>query len=114
MKHPKTISPYIFKDLSHQDVVDILNRSYPINIKYNEELVNRVYKRYPFIKKSEVSLIIKTVFQSFRELLVLGKVLNFNSFLFDMKLHFYSYLKKGVILPAIKVKISTPPPIRKL
>jgi len=113
MKKPKTVKPYIFKDLSHQEMVDAINHKYPINMKYNEDLVNRVYERYPFINKSEVSLVVKLVFQSFRDLLILGKVLNFNNLFFNTKLLMFSHEKNGVIFPSIKVKISTPPPLKK-
>ena len=112
MKKPKTVKLFYFKDKSHEDMVKLLNEEYPINIKYNEELVNRVYERYPLIDKSEVSLIIKYVFQSFRDFLFLGKVLNFNNLFFNTKLLFFAYQKNGVTFPALKVCISTPPPLR--
>ena len=94
-------------------MADLLNEEYPVNMKYNEELVNRIYDRYPLIDRASVSLIVKSIFQSFRDLLVLGKVLNFNNLFFDTKLHFFDYRKNGHILPSLKVKISTPPPLRK-
>lgn len=112
MKKPKTVKPFFFKNQSHQEVVNLLNDDYPINIKHNEDLVNRIYERYPFIEKSEVSIIIKTFFQTMRDLLILGKVLNFNNLFFNTKLHFFDYRKNGHILPSLKVKISTPPPMR--
>lgn len=112
MKKPKTVKPFHFKELTHQQMVDLLNEENPVNIKYNETLVNRVYARYPLISKSEVSLIMKSLFQSMRDLLVLGRVLNFNNLFFDTKLHFFDYHKDGRTLPALKVKISTPPPLR--
>lgn len=112
MKKAKTVKPFYFQDLDHQQVVDLLNEEHPVNIKYNEDLVNRVYARYPLIDKTQVSIIIKAIFQSFRDLLVLGKVLNFNNLLFDCKLNFFAYRKGGHILPSLKVKISTPPPLR--
>lgn len=112
MKKPKIVKPFYFKDLSNQQVCDLLNERYPVNIKYNESLVDRVYERYPLISKREVSIIIKSVFQSFRNLLILGKVLNFNNLFFDTKLHFFDYRKGDRILPSLKVKISTPPPLR--
>lgn len=108
----KSVKPFYFKDLNHQQVVDQLNDEYPINIKYNEELVNRIYEKYPLIDKTRISIIVKAIFQSFRDLLVLGKVLNFNNLFFDAKLHFFDYRKSGHILPSLKVKISTPPPMR--
>lgn len=112
VKKPKVVKPFFFKDMSHQEMVDYLNTEYPINLKYNEELVNRVHARYPLIDKASTALIIRAIFQSFRDLLVLGKVLNFNNLFFDAKLHFFDYRKDGHILPSLKVKISTPPPLR--
>lgn len=113
MKKQKVVKPFFFKDLSHQEMVDLLNREKPVNLKYNEDLVNRVCDRYPLINRVQVALIVKAIFQSFRDLLVLGKVLNFNNLFFDTKLHFFDYRKSGHILPSLKVKISTPPPLRK-
>jgi len=112
MKKQKIVRPYYFKDMTNEDVLNILNTENIVNIKYNEDLVNRVYSRYPLISKTEVSIIVKAVFQSFRDLLVLGKVLNFNKLFFDAKLHFFDYRKNGRILPSLKVKISTPPTIK--
>ncbi len=113
MKKPKRVKPFKFKDLSNQEVVDLLNAENPVNLKYNEDLVNRVYARYPLVDKTQVSIVVKSIFQSFRDLLVLGKVLNFNNLFFDMKLHFFDYRKSDAILPSLKVKISTPPPLRR-
>lgn len=112
MKKPKTIRPFYFKDLSHQEMVDLVNTENPISLKHNEDLVNRVHARYPLISRIQVAVIVKGIFQSIRDLLVLGKVLNFNNLFFDTKLHFFDYRKGDAILPSLKVKISTPPPLR--
>lgn len=114
MKKQKTVKPFWFKDLTHQQVADHLNTEYPINLKYNEDLVNRVYNRYPLINKAKIGIIIKAIFQTIRDLMVLGKILNFHKLFFDTKLHFFDYRKNGHILPSLKVKISTPPNLRKL
>jgi hypothetical protein len=112
MKKPKTVKPFYFQDQSHQQVVDYFNKNYPISLKNNQDLVERVYQRYPLIDKSEVGVIIKAVFSSFRDLLILGKVLNFNKLFFDTKLLFFKHRRDGHILPSLKVRISTPPPLR--
>jgi hypothetical protein len=112
MKKPKLVKPFSFKDHSHQEMADIINNDIPINLKYNEDLVNKVYNRYPVIEKAQTALIIKAVFQRLRELFILGKVLNFNNLLFNAKLFFFDYRKNGHIFPSLKVKISTPPPLR--
>ncbi len=111
-KKPKTVRPFYFKDLDHQEMVDLVNTENPINLKHNQDLIDRVHARYPLIDKVQVSIIVKAVFQSMRDLLVLGKVLNFNNLFFDAKLHFFDYRRDGHILPSLKVKISTPPPLR--
>ena len=112
MKKPKTAKLFYFKDQSHQQVVDYLNQFHPISLKHNQDLVERVYQRYPLIDKSEVGIIIKAVFSSFRDLLVLGKILNFNKLFFDTKLLIFAHRRGGHILPSLKVCISTPPPLR--
>lgn len=112
MKKPKTVKPFFFKGMNHQEMVDLLNYENPVNLKHNEDLVNRIYARYPLISRVHIAVIVKSIFQSFRDLLVLGKVLNFNNLFFDTKLHFFDYRKGGYILPSLKVKISTPPPLR--
>jgi hypothetical protein len=114
MKKPKTAPPFHFLDVSPQQVIDLLNEDYPISLHDNQELVERVYQRYPLISKKEVFTIIKIIFVSIRELLILGKILNFNGLFFDMKLLLFAHRKKGVIFPALKVHVSTPPPLRKL
>ena len=114
MKKQKTTRPFWFKDMTHKQMVDELNEEYPVNLRHNEDLVNRVHLRYPILDKTSISIIIKTVFQSFRDLMVLGSVLNFHKLFFDAKLHFFDYRKNGHILPSLKVKISTPPNLRKL
>lgn len=113
MKKPKTVAPFSFKEQTNQQMVDELNADYPISLKHNEDLVNRVHARYPLLDKSEVGIIIKAVFASFRDLLVLGKILNFNNLFFDTKLHFFDHRRDGRILPSLKVRISTPPKLRK-
>lgn len=105
------LKTFSFKDKTHQQVVNLLNKEDPINLKYNEDLVDRVYARYPFIEKSQVSLIIKGVFQSFRDLLVSGETLNFNGVFFNTKLFFY--IRKRSKNPLAKIKISTPPKLKR-
>src|ERR1700723_2936531 len=114
MKKQKVGVPFFFKKISHQDTVNELNDDYPINLKYNEELIDRICQRYYLIDKAHIGHIVKTIFQSFRELLILQKVLNFNNLFFDTKLFFFQHRRGGHILPSLKVKMTTPPKLRKL
>ena len=77
VKKSQPVKSFIFKELTHQEVVDILNKEYPVKIEHNEDLVNRICARYPFISKMQVSIVVRAVFQSFRDLLVLGKVFSY-------------------------------------
>lgn len=113
MKKQKIVKPFFFKNRSHQDLVDLINKDLPINLRYNEAMIKRIHDKYPFISKTEVSIIVKAVFQSFRDLLVLGNVLNFNSLFFDTKLFFFQRLRKGRIVPSMRIQIKTPPKLRK-
>jgi hypothetical protein len=112
MKKQKTVQPFYFKDQSHQQVVDYLNDNYPISLKHNNELVERVYQRYPLLTKYQIGMIIKAIFTSIRDLLVLGKILNFHGLFFDTKLLVFAHRRGDRILPALKVCASTPPPLR--
>ena len=109
----KKTKEYYFKEIDHKEIIDHLNNDLQVNIKYNEDLVDRVHARYTLLDKTEVSIIIKAVFQSIRDLLVFGKILNFNTLFFDTKLYFFEHRRNGHIVPALKVKITTPPTLRK-
>jgi hypothetical protein len=112
MKKQKIVVPFSFKDKTKQEMVDELNRDYPISIKHNEDLVNRVHSRYPLLDKSEVAIIVKAVFTSFRDMLVLGKVMNFHNLFFDTKLLTFTHCRGGVMFPAVKVQMTTPPKLK--
>jgi hypothetical protein len=112
MKKMKTTTPFYFQDQSHQQMVNEVNTQYPISLKYNHDLVERVYSRYPMINKSEVGIIVKAIFSSFRDSLVLGEILNFHHLFFDVKLKVFKHRREGRILPCLKVHVSTPPQLK--
>ena len=112
MTKKKQPAPFYFTQ-SHQQVVDQLNIDCPISLKHNVDLVERVCQRYPLIEKHQVAIIVKAIFSSFRDLLVLGKSLHFNSLFLDVKLNFFTHRRSGRIFPALKAQITTPPPLRK-
>lgn len=113
MRVPATIRPFHFKNMSKQDMVELLNREAPIDLQYNQELVERVYQRYPFITKAEVAIIIRLTFQAIRDFIVLGKVINLNGVFVDMKLFFINGPHKEKKIPRLRVKLTTPPTLKK-
>lgn len=110
MKKPKKIKKFYFDQLTHDDMVELLNSEYPINIKHLSIIVDKIYAKYPLIDKIEISIIVRAVFESIREFLVLGHIINFNKIFFDTKLHFFKF-KEAI---GLKVKLTTPPYIRKI
>lgn len=113
MKKQKTVNPFSFKNMDHQEMVDLLNDKNPISIKYNEDLINRIYARYPMLDKTTIAIIVKATFASFRDLLVLGEILNFHNLFFDTKLKFFTHVQNNIAYPALKVLVSTPPRMKK-
>jgi inorganic pyrophosphatase/exopolyphosphatase len=109
IKH-KTIKPFKFKDMSNINMVNILDNKLPINLKYNEDLVNRVYSRYSVLEKSQIAFLIKAIFKSMRHLLVMCKTLNFFNVFFNARIIFYK--KTSDIKYSCKIKATTPPKLR--
>ena len=68
----KKPTSFFFEHYSNGLIAKFINLQYPISLKYNEDLLNRVASRYPLIDKSLVALILKQFFQSWRDLLILG------------------------------------------
>lgn len=105
MKKVKVAPKFYFRELTKEEMVELLNSEFPLNLKDLGPIVDRIHEKYPYIDKMEISLIVKATFESIREFLVLGYVINFNKFLFDMKLHFYRIKDKI----GVRVRAKTPP-----
>ncbi len=114
MKKIKKTTKLIFNEMTDQELIQIINRDYPINIMFLEKIIDRIYAKYPLIDKIEISIIVKAVFESIREFLILGYIINFNRFIFDMKLHAFEFATKTKVYLGLKVKTTTPPSIRKI
>jgi DNA-binding protein len=88
-----------------------INQRFKISLQNNEDLVNRVYERYPYLTKAEIALIIKETFTSIRDLLFSGEIINLKGFLYDLKL---AVTKPDTNLPGprgkqnIRVVVRTP------
>ena len=113
MKKSKPVRKFFFNNLSNLEMIDLINKEFPISLEKNEDIINKIYLRYPLINKTQISIIVKSIFQSIRELLIMGKILNFNNLFFDTKLLFFLHQRGSDIFPAVKVCISTPPPLKK-
>ena len=87
MTNHSKVNPFGFKDLDHEQVIEFMNEEYPVNIRYNEDLINRIHTRYPILDKASISVIV--------------------NFFPDMKLFVFTHHRGGVTFPAVRVKVST-------
>ena len=102
-----------YKDKSHREVYEIIEKELPISMKNNEDLIDRVHERYPILSKTEISIIVKAVFSALREMLILGKIVNIRTILAYMRLAFNKTIfkiKKSQV--SAKVKLHTPDELR--
>lgn len=114
MNKYREIQSFTYKDRTYSEMVDYLNHKLPINLSLNEDLINKIHVKYPILSKTEISIVVKGIFQSIRDLLVANKILNFNTLFFNAKLLCFPQQKTGYMIPRLKVKIETPPTMRKL
>lgn len=67
---------YHFKDKTKEEIVEEINKDYPMNLNFNKDYVDRIYDKYPYASKVEIAQIVLATFYCFRELLILGKTIN--------------------------------------
>jgi nucleoid DNA-binding protein len=84
----------------------------PISIKYIDHIISRIYDQYPYISRYEISLIVKTFFDTMRTILVSGSSISINSFIGKMSLIRFRRTIKNKIYNIVKAKVSTPKKIR--
>ena len=110
MKNKKNGNSFEFKEISKEEMVNIINSKHPIKLNKISYFADKIHERYPVATKTEVVMVLKEVFETIREMLVLGYVINFNKLFFDTKLYFFSPSKGKA---AVKVQAKTPPPLKK-
>lgn len=102
-----------YKNKTHREVYEIINKKLPISLKNNEDLINRVHERYPILSKTEISIVVKAIFSALRELLILGKIVNIRTILAYMRLSFNkAVFKKKKTQVSVKIKLHTPDELR--
>lgn len=98
------VKPFEYKDMSKTEVIDLINYDLPINLSEIEHILDKIQDRYPFLLKSEISYIVKGIFECLRGLLIMGKELNFNRLFFKTKFRFYSQIHKT--RPSVYLRVS--------
>jgi nucleoid DNA-binding protein len=90
-----------------------INKDLPIDLIHMQPLIDRVAEKYPYLKKYEIVIIIRTFFETLRYILVSGDKISLNGFFANMFLIHFSRTKNKKKYQVIKTKLSTPKKIRK-
>lgn len=94
---------YEFTNLSKEQLAAETRLEIPIKLKKIEDIIDKIHTRYPAASKSEITFVVKEVFETIRESLILGDTINFSRFLSDTKLYFFKRRDKMIV----KVKLRT-------
>jgi|ERR1700722_4341100 len=84
------------------------DKEYPISLKEINTILNRVYDRYPALSRYEITLIVKSLLETMRWLLISGKTISINNFAANMKFISFSKFIGNKHCKVIKMKLSTP------
>ncbi len=91
-----------------EDLILDINEKYPIRLKGHEDLINRIYTKYPYVKKPIIIGIVVKIFETMRECLIRGEILNIRKGFTGFQLMAYCKRYKGKIYPALKTRMNTP------
>ena len=98
----------IYKNLTHEQMRDLINEKFPINLRYNEDLVDRVHKKFGSSTKTDVAIVIKAAFESVRDLIILNKTISLLKLFQSFRLFYYAYNAKEKLYTTATVKLVTP------
>lgn len=111
MKHKKIIKEFYFT----KDIEEVVSELDEISLAKHSDLIDKIYDKYPLISRVEIAIIIKTTFETLREILVRGGIIMFHRLFFDFKLLFRQRKEiKGArgTINIVKALIKTPPPLK--
>jgi|ERR1700722_1567014 len=90
-----------------------LNQEFPISLKEIEPLIVRVHDRYPYLSSYEITMIVKTFFETMRYLLLVGETISLNRLASNIKLLSFSKIINDKRVSATKIKLTTPRKMKK-
>lgn len=104
MRRNKEKYDVYFKDQLFEEIISILNSEYPIKLNNGEDLIERIHNKYPLITKTEIAVIINATFESIREFLIRGDIINISNFVNGLRIKVTPF--RGYI--RVKPFVSTP------
>jgi len=109
---PKTKKVYkqlaLKEGVNMQDVVEDINKSFPINLK-NYNVINDLHKKYPLIPKDQMAVVVKSIFEVIRDKSIEGYSVSVKN-LFN---EFHLIITNNKQFDFVKVSNKTLPIIRK-
>jgi nucleoid DNA-binding protein len=93
-----------FKNMTTNEFMDILDEKYPVNLKYLEDLVERVWYKYPLVSKADIAIVVNGFFGALRYALISNKVIVCDKLLYFTKLR----LRKRIRHEGTRRRIEVP------
>lgn len=84
----------------------------PIILKKITHIIDRVYERYPVVKKSDITVVILTLFNVIRKLLITNKIVSINGLFNHAVMIEYIHITSNKISIVRKIKLKTPEDMR--
>ena len=75
MKNKKNGNSFEFKEISKEEMVNIINSKHPIKLNKISYFADKIHERYPVATKTEIVMVLKEVFETIREILVNQKLI---------------------------------------
>jgi branched-subunit amino acid transport protein AzlD len=85
---------FIFKEMTHNEMVKLVNKELPISMS-DMSLIDRVHERYPVFSKPQIAEIVMSFFYTLRGLLIKGKIISLLPLLSKTYLSFAPWNRKG-------------------
>ena len=112
MSTPKVRREYHQTDLKYsipeKEIVSQVNSNLPLNLKHISNWIDRIHQQYPIVSKTDIAIIVKTFFESIRELTVSGAQININKYISDVKILTSTKIHKGRKIYCVKFRSKLP------
>ncbi len=104
MKPKKIIDKFYFLE----DGAPLFDGLKPIKLTQQTDLIDRIYKRYPYLNRGHLTLVVHTILTTLRELVLQGHIIVLRPLLPHLRLYVFPHIKDNITYPAVKVKVGTP------
>ena len=61
---------------SISEILSLLNKDYPIDINKLSPIIDVLHEKYPLISKTDITIIVKSIIESLRDLLIMGHIIS--------------------------------------